>query len=136
MMMYWLYTIQSVTFVPLTKFLGVICNTILRFLTDFFCMTKSVINQLGLYSLRKYEQLFYWSIWHFDYKHANSILITTMQKNIDDKKMTVHFSEGHFEIIVIQIRSCYSFFRLSNPRRFHLLCFTTEQLSLNPENFR
>jgi hypothetical protein len=23
-------------------------------------------------------------------------------KNIDDKKMTVHFSEGHFEIIVIQ----------------------------------
>jgi hypothetical protein len=40
----------------------------------------------------------------FDYKHANSILVTTLDasKNIDDKKMTVHFSEGHFEIIVIQ----------------------------------
>jgi hypothetical protein len=36
------------------------------FETDFLRMTKSVIIRLiRLYSLRKYEQLFYWSIWYF-----------------------------------------------------------------------
>jgi hypothetical protein len=35
----------------------------------------------------------------FDYKHANSILVSLfwMPQNIDDKKMTVHFSQGHLK---------------------------------------
>ncbi|MBC5839558.1 DUF3822 family protein [Flavobacterium muglaense] len=77
----------------------------------------------------------------FDYKHANSILMTTLlkaSKNIDDKKMTVHFSKGHFEIIVIQNQKLLLFnsFEYNTPEDFiYYILFTAEQLYLNPENF-
>jgi hypothetical protein len=58
---------------------GVICNTIPGFETDFFCMTKSVIIRLiPFIFLRKYEQFFIDQFGTFDYKHANSILVTTL----------------------------------------------------------
>jgi hypothetical protein len=77
----------------------------------------------------------------FDYKHANSILVTTLldvSKNIDDKKMTVHCSDRHFEIIVIQNQKLLLFnsFEYETPEDFiYYILFTAEQLDLNPENF-
>jgi hypothetical protein len=77
----------------------------------------------------------------FDYKHANSILITKLldaSKNGEDKKMTVHFNQGHFEIIVIQNKKLLLFnsFEYLTPEDFiYYVLFTAEQLNLNPENF-
>jgi hypothetical protein len=50
--------------------------------------------------------------------------------------MTVHFSEGHFEIIVIQNQKLLLLtLWLSNSRRF-LLCFVyCRAIEFNPENF-
>ena len=77
----------------------------------------------------------------FDYKHANSILITKLlesSKNNDTKTMWVHFDENHFEIIVIQNQQLLLFnsFDYSTPEDFlYYLLFTAEQLNMNPENF-
>jgi len=77
----------------------------------------------------------------FDYKHANSILVTKLldaSKNIDDKKMMVHFSSGHFEIIVIQNQKLLLFnsFEYQTPEDFiYYILFAAEQLNMNPENF-
>ncbi|WPR73266.1 DUF3822 family protein [Flavobacterium sp. NG2] len=77
----------------------------------------------------------------FDYKHANSILVTKLMeksKNNDTKTMWVHFNEGHFEIIVIQNQKLLLFnsFEYSTPEDFlYYLLFTAEQLNMNPENF-
>jgi hypothetical protein len=47
--------------------------------------------------------------------------------------MTVHFSEGHFEIIVInKIRSCY-YLTLSIIKLQDFIFVLPEQLSLNPK---
>lgn len=77
----------------------------------------------------------------FDYKHANSILVQKLleaSKNIDDKKMTVHFNPNHFELIVIQNQKLLFFnsFDYKTPEDFiYYVLFTAEQLNLNPENF-
>jgi hypothetical protein len=77
----------------------------------------------------------------FDYKHANSILLSSLldaSKNIDDKKMTIHFTQGHFEIIVIQNQKMLLFnsFDYQTPEDFiYYVLFTAEQLNLNPEKF-
>ncbi len=77
----------------------------------------------------------------FDYKHANSILVTKLMeksKNNDTKTMWVHFNEGHFEIVVIQNQKLLLFnsFDYSTPEDFlYYLLFTAEQLNMNPENF-
>jgi hypothetical protein len=59
-------------------------------------------------------------------------------KNNDDKKMIVHFSQGHFEIIVIQNQKLLLFnsFDYETPEDFiYYVLFTAEQLNLNPEKF-
>ncbi|GGA87917.1 hypothetical protein GCM10008015_30630 [Flavobacterium palustre] len=77
----------------------------------------------------------------FDYKHANSILVTKLldaSKNIDTKKMMVHFNSTHFEIVVIQNQKLLLFnsFEYQTPEDFiYYILFTAEQLNLNPENF-
>lgn len=78
----------------------------------------------------------------FDYKHANSILVTKIldaSKNNDDKKMIVNFNPGHFEIIVVQNQKLLLFnsFDYQTPEDFlYYLLFTAEQLNMNPENFK
>ena len=78
----------------------------------------------------------------FDYKHANSILVSKLlvvSKNIDQKKMFIHFNSGHFEIIVVQNQKLLLFnsFEYSTPEDFmYYILFTAEQLNLNPENFQ
>ncbi|WP_413998289.1 DUF3822 family protein [Flavobacterium sp. W1B] len=77
----------------------------------------------------------------FDYKHANSILVQKLldaSKNIDDKKMMVHFNPNHFEVVVIQNQKLLLFnsFDYKTPEDFiYYILFTAEQLNLNPENF-
>ncbi|MDI5898814.1 DUF3822 family protein [Flavobacterium yafengii] len=77
----------------------------------------------------------------FDYKHANSILVSKLlvaSKNKDDKKMFVHINTGHFEIIVVQNQKLLLFnsFDYNTPEDFlYYILFTAEQLNLNPENF-
>ncbi|OAB26404.1 Protein of unknown function [Flavobacterium fryxellicola] len=77
----------------------------------------------------------------FDYKHANSILVSKLllaSKNKEDKKMFVHINKGHFEIIVIQNQKLLLFnsFDYTTPEDFiYYILFTAEQLNLNPENF-
>ncbi|MFH6971320.1 DUF3822 family protein [Flavobacterium petrolei] len=77
----------------------------------------------------------------FDYKHANSILVSKLlvaSKNNDDKKMFVHINTGHFEVIVVQNQKLLLFnsFDYNTPEDFlYYILFTAEQLNLNPENF-
>jgi hypothetical protein len=77
----------------------------------------------------------------FDYKHANSILVSKLliaSKNKDEKKMFVHMNSGHFEIIVVQNQKLLFFnsFDYNTPEDFlYYILFTAEQLNLNPENF-
>jgi len=78
----------------------------------------------------------------FDYKHANTILVEKLlgiSKNNDDRKMFVHVSEHHFEIVVIQNQKLqlYNSFDYKTPEDFiYYILFTAEQLFLNPENFK
>ena len=77
----------------------------------------------------------------FDYKHANSILVSKLldaSKNIEEKIMYVHFNSGHFEIVVVQNQKLLFFnsFDYNTPEDFiYYILFTAEQLNLNPENF-
>ena len=78
----------------------------------------------------------------FDYKHANTILVSKLldlSKNIDEKKMIVHFNPFHFEIIVVQNQKLLFFnsfdYKTSEDFIYYIL-FTAEQLNMNPENFK
>jgi hypothetical protein len=39
-----------------------------------------------------------------------------MHQNIDDKKMTVHFSEGHFEIVIQNQKLLFNSFDYQTPK--------------------
>jgi hypothetical protein len=78
----------------------------------------------------------------FDYKHANTILVEKLlelSKNNDERKMFVHVSETHFEIVVLQNQKLELFnsFEYKTPEDFiYYVLFTAEQLHLNPEHFK
>lgn len=78
----------------------------------------------------------------FDYKHANSILISKLldvSKNIDDKQIFAHFRRNHIELIVVQNQKLLLFnsFEYKTAEDFlYYLLFTAEQLQLNPEHFK
>jgi hypothetical protein len=78
----------------------------------------------------------------FDYKHANTILVSRLldlSKNKEERKMFVNVSESHFEIIVVQNQKLLLFnsFEYKTPEDFiYYILFTAEQLQLNPENFQ
>ena len=77
----------------------------------------------------------------FDYKHANTVLVSRLldlSKNKEERKMFVHMNESHFEIIVVQNQKLLLFnsFEYKTPEDFiYYILFTAEQLQLNPENF-
>ncbi|MFM2230546.1 MAG: hypothetical protein RL607_1804 [Bacteroidota bacterium] len=77
----------------------------------------------------------------FDYQHAHTLLVQKLldySKNSDQRKMYVHVSSGHFEIIVIEQRKLqfYNSFEFKTPEDFiYYILFTAEQLQLNPESF-
>ncbi len=78
----------------------------------------------------------------FNYKHSSTILVTkllALGNNDENKKMFVHLSKSHFEIIVVQNRKLilYNSFEFETPEDFiYYILFTAEQLLLNPENFK
>jgi len=78
----------------------------------------------------------------FEYKHANSILVSKLldiSKNNEERKMFVHVSETHFEIVVVQNQKLqlYNSFEYKTPEDFiYYILFTAEQLQLNPEHFK
>lgn len=78
----------------------------------------------------------------FDYKHANSILVSLLldiSRNNEDPKMFVHVNESHFEIVIVQNQKLHlhNSFEYKTPEDFiYYLLFTAEQLQLNPENFK
>lgn len=78
----------------------------------------------------------------FDYKHANTILVEKLldlSKNNDARKMFIHVSENHFEMVVLQNQKLelYNSFEYKTPEDFmYYILFVAEQLHLNPENFQ
>lgn len=77
----------------------------------------------------------------FDYKHASTILVgkfLELSKNKEEKQMFVHFSDGRFEIVVVQNQKLLlynSFDYITSTDFIYYLLFTAEQLQLNPEVF-
>lgn len=77
----------------------------------------------------------------FDYKHSSTILVSKfleLSKNNEQKQMFVYFSEGRFEIVVVQNQKLLlynSFDYLTSTDFIYYLLFTAEQLQLNPEIF-
>lgn len=78
----------------------------------------------------------------FTYKHSSTILVDKLlvfSKNNDERKMFVHLTESHFEIVVVQNQKLhlYNSFDYKTPEDFiYYILFTAEQLQLNPENFK
>ena len=78
----------------------------------------------------------------FEYRHFSTVLIDVLmstEKNLNTKKMYVHVSKDHFEIIVLYNNDLllYNTFEFSTKEDFiYYILFTAEQLQLNPEEFK
>ncbi|RAR73922.1 DUF3822 family protein [Flavobacterium aciduliphilum] len=113
------------------------------FETDFFAFDALDIHQMNhVYIPYVNMNNFFIDIYgSFDYKHANTILVSKLlekSKNKDDRKMFVHVCENHFEIVVVQNQNLVFFnsFEYKTPEDFiYYILFTAEQLQLNPEHF-
>ncbi len=74
-------------------------------------------------------------------ENANTILVSSLlakSKNIEHKKMYVHFQEGKFEIVIVQNQKLLLFnsFEYRTPEDLiYYVLFTAEQLNMNPETF-
>nr|WP_309757143.1 DUF3822 family protein [Flavobacterium sp.] len=136
------------TFVPETLFDENFLGSYLQyntkvFETDFFAFDEIPNYQMNAVYIPyvNINNFFIDQFGTFDYKHANSILVSKLliaSKNKDDKKMFVHINTGHFEIIVVQNQKLILFnsFDYKTPEDFlYYILFTAEQLNLNPENF-
>ena len=77
----------------------------------------------------------------FEYQHSSTVLVSNLldfSKNNDERKMFVHKSAGHFEIVIVQNQRLhlYNSFEYTTPEDFiYYILFTAEQLQLNPEYF-
>lgn len=77
----------------------------------------------------------------YEYQHAASILVKRLldlSKNTSGKKMFIHLSGTHFELIVLQNQHVllYNSFDYKTPEdMLYYVLFTAEQLQLNPEQF-
>jgi hypothetical protein len=137
------------TFVPTALFDEQFLGSYLQyntkvFETDFFAFDEITNYQMNAVYIPyvNINNFFIDQFGSFDYRHANSILVSKLldaSKNNDDKKMIVHFNQGHFEIIVIQNQKLLLFnsFEYKTPEDFiYYLLFTAEQLNMNPESFK
>ena len=79
---------------------------------------------------------------HFDYKHANSVLVEKLldfSANNDEIQVFVHFEVQKFQIVIVQNQKLLLFnnFDFQTKEDFiYYLLFTAEQLNLNPEHFK
>jgi hypothetical protein len=137
------------TFVPNALFDEEYLGSYLQFNTKVFETDFFAFDQLPNYEMNNVyipyvnmNNYFIDQFGAFDYRHANTILIEKLldlSKNIDDRKMFVHVSETHFEIVVIQNQKLefYNSFDYKTPEDFiYYILFTAEQVHLNPEHFK
>ncbi len=137
------------TFVPTALFDEEYLGSYLQFNTKVFETDFFAYDELGNYEMNNvyipYVNLnnyFIDQFGTFDYKHSNTILVNKLldlSKNNEERKMFVHISDTHFEIVVIQNQKLqlYNTFEYKTPEDFiYYILFTSEQLFLNPENFK
>lgn len=137
------------TFVPTALFDEEYLGSYLQFNTKVFETDFFAYDELGNYEMNNVyipyvnmNNYFIDQFGTFDYKHANTILVNKLldlSKNNEERKMFVHVSDTHFEIVIIQNQKLqlYNTFEYKTPEDFiYYILFTAEQLQLNPENFR
>jgi len=137
------------TFVPTPLFDEEYLGSYLQFNTKVFETDFFAFDELNNYEMNNVyipyvnmNNYFIDQFGTFDYKHANTILVNKLldlSKNNEDRKMFVHVSDSHFEIVVIQNQKLqlYNTFEYKTPEDFiYYILFTAEQLFLNPENFK
>ncbi len=134
------------TFVPVALFEEDLLGSYLQyntkvFETDFFTFDELPQHQMNTvyvpyininnFLLDQFES--------FDYKHSSTVLVNKileLSKNIDETQVFVHFSDGKFEIIVVQnqqliLYNCFEY--ITSIDFIYYLLFTIEELQLNPE---
>lgn len=112
------------------------------FVTDFFAYDQMVSYQMNNVYIPyvNINNYFVDELGLFTSKHVHTVLVSKLleaSKNIDTKKMFVHMSKSHFEIIIVQNQHLLLFnsFEYKTPEDLiYYLLFTSEQLNLNPEN--
>lgn len=137
------------TFVPTALFDEEYLGSYLQFNTKVFETDFFAYDELANYEMNNVyipyvnmNNYFIDQFGTFDYKHANTILVNKLldlSKNNEERKMFVHVSGNHFEIVVIQNQKLqlYNTFDYKTPEDFiYYILFTAEQLHLNPENFK
>lgn len=135
------------TFVPTALFDEEYLGSYLQFNTKVlkpifrFRWIADLRNEQRLHSLCEHEQLLYWPIWHFRLQTcAYDIGAAAFRiiENNDNRKMFVHVSDSHFEIVVVQNQQLLLFntFDYKTPEDFiYYILFAAEQLQLNPNIF-
>ena len=137
------------TFVPTPLFDDEYLGSYLQFNTKVFETDFFAVDELSNYEMNNVyipyvnmNNYFIDQFGAFDYKHANTILVNKLldlSKNNEERKMFVHVSDSHFEIVVIQNQKLqlYNTFEYKTSEDFiYYILFTAEQLFLNPENFK
>ena len=137
------------TFVPTALFDEDYVGSYLQFNTKVFETDFFAFDELPTYEMNNVyipyvnmNNYFIDQFGTFDYKHANTILVQKLldaSKNNDERKVFVHVSESHFEIVIIQNQKLqlYNSFDYKTPEDFlYYILFTAEQLHLNPEHFK
>ena len=137
------------TFVPTALFDEEYLGSYLQFNTKVFETDFFAFDQLEKHEMNNVyipyvnmNNFFIDQFGSFAYKHANAILVEKLldlSRNNDERKMFVHVSETHFEIIVIrnQKLELYNSFDYKTPEDFiYYILFAAEQLHLNPEHFK
>jgi hypothetical protein len=137
------------TFVPIALFDNDFIGSYLQYNTKVFETDFFTFDELPNYEMNNVyipyvnmNNFFIDKFGSFDYKHSSSVLVTKLldgTKNTEDRKMFVHVSNGHFEVIVAQNQKLlfYNSFDYKTPEDFiYFILFTSEQLQLNPESFK
>lgn len=136
------------TFVPFALFDEAYLGSYLQYNTKVFDTDFFTYDKLEKYEMNtvyvpyvNMNNFFIDRFGSFEYQHASTVLVAALldkSKNIDERRMFVHKSENHFEIVVIQNQKLLFFntFEYSTPEDFiYFILFTAEQLHLNPEHF-
>jgi hypothetical protein len=118
-------------------------NNLNTFDTDFF--TFDTLEAYGMHNVYiPYVHLNNFLIdkfGQFEYRHAASILVQRLldlTKNATAKKIFVHLTANHFEIVVLHNQRVllYNSFEYKTPEDVvYYILFSAEQLQLNPEEF-
>ena len=137
------------TFVPTALFDEHYLGSYLQFNTKVFESDFFTYDEVSTYQMNNIyipyvniNNFFIDAFGKFTSKHANTILVSKLldlSKNVDEKKMFVHVSKSHFEIIVVQNQKLLLFntFDYKTPEDLiYYVLFAAEQLSLNPEFFK